>query len=199
MFTGKYTGRAQPSCPKTIYCVGWGPCSSPHFGGAGAKIRRSSYHLVVGLHCHLASRPRRYQLPLLRRRRLNRRSSSTSHPKVRSSNQGSDIRLSGTVNGLNGRELWIISRADSADQLYYLTLQSPVTTADGPWNVTDESVGDDSDRGHNRLYLAIAADGDCADSLAAVQPDADGVLSFPRLHRSCLQLGAPRAVSFPQL
>lgn len=112
---------------------------------------------------------------------------------------GSDIRLSGTVSGLNGRELWIISRADSADQLYYLTLQSPVTTADGPWNVTDESVGDDSDRGHNRLYLAVAADGDCADSLAAVQPDADGVLSFPRLHRSCLQLGAPRAVSFPQL
>jgi hypothetical protein len=111
---------------------------------------------------------------------------------------GSDIKLSGTVSGLNGRELWIVSRADFADQLYYLTLRSPVTKADGPWNVTDESVGDDSDRGHNRLYLAIAADGDCANSLAAVKPDVEEVLSFPRLPSSCQQIGAPRTVSFPR-
>jgi hypothetical protein len=110
---------------------------------------------------------------------------------------GSSIKLSGAISGLaGGQELWVLSRADSADQLYYLTIQAPVATSDGPWSVTDEGVGDASDIGHSRNYIAVNADSACVDALVSVQADADGVLSLPRLPSPCKTIGSPRGVKF---
>jgi hypothetical protein len=115
-------------------------------------------------------------------------------PKVPIS-PGDDVMLSGTISGLNGRELWVISRTDSADQLYSIITPSPVTKSDGSWTETDETATDNSDRGHHILFIGVAANQKCADSLNSVKADSDGVRSFQALSGDCQAIDPPLVVS----
>lgn len=110
-------------------------------------------------------------------------------------NPGDDVMLSGTVSGLNGRELWVISRTDSADQLYSIITPSPVTKTDGSWTETDEAATGNSDRGHHILFIGVAANQKCADSLNSVKADSDGVRSFQALSADCQAIDPPLVAS----
>jgi hypothetical protein len=106
-----------------------------------------------------------------------------------------DLAASGTVQGLQGDTLWIVTRPDHGDGKYYLTKDGPVVDQDGPWNFVDEAVGDNSDRGASITYIGIQANAACSTKLAATPPDpnADGNRAFAIIPSECKAL-QPRAV-----
>ncbi len=101
--------------------------------------------------------------------------------------------MSGSVTGLGGDTLWILSRHDVGGSFYLVPGAaglSPVRTKDGPWSVTDESVGNPSDRGGNVVYYAVQANADCAKNLSAMH----NYDSFPDLPKGCTILQGQRSV-----
>jgi hypothetical protein len=114
-------------------------------------------------------------------------------------NPGDDVELSGTVTGLNGRELWIVSRATHADQLYYIIVPSPTTKRDGHWGpLTDEDPAAEDDRGHEILFIGVVANKECSAFLASVPSDVKGVRSFASLPADCQPIEPPRVIKVPQ-
>ena len=74
--------------------------------------------------------------------------------------------VSGTVTGLGGNTLWILSRHDVGKSFYLVLGEegvSPVITKDGPWSVTDEGMGDPPPiRGSAIVYHAVQANANCS-------------------------------------
>lgn len=94
-----------------------------------------------------------------------------SPPEGSEINPGQDVVVSGSVTGLDDNTLWILSRHDVGGSFYLVSGAaglSPVRTKDGPWSVTDESVGNPSDRGGNVVYYAVQANADCTRALSAM-------------------------------
>lgn len=110
---------------------------------------------------------------------------------------GQDVPVSGSVSGLNGSALWIVSKPDAGGGKYYLTQSGPVASADGPWSFTDIEVGDSSDSGEKIIYTALSADSSCSELLAALPPDpnANGLQTFALVPDGCTPLAATVPVS----
>jgi hypothetical protein len=110
---------------------------------------------------------------------------------------GQDVAVSGSVSGLNGSALWIVSKPDAGDGKYHLTQSGPVASDDGPWSFTDIEVGDSSDSGEKIIYTALSADNSCSELLAALPPDpnANGLQTFALVPDGCTPLTATVPVS----
>lgn len=96
-----------------------------------------------------------------------------------------DVPVAGSVTGLAGDTLWVVTKPDAGDGLYYLTLGGPVTDHDGNWSFTDPEVGDDSDRGHNIVYFALQANRACSETLAVTPRNVNGDRTFALLPAGC--------------
>ncbi|MGH3856758.1 MAG: hypothetical protein ACRDR6_25390 [Pseudonocardiaceae bacterium] len=108
-------------------------------------------------------------------------------------NPGQDVPVVGSVTGLGGNTLWILSKHEVGGS-YYLPAgaagPSPVATKDRPWTVTDEGVGDASDRGGNVVYYPVQANAECAKTLSAMHH----YDSLPKLPQACTILPSLRSV-----
>ncbi len=98
---------------------------------------------------------------------------------------GQDVPVAGSVTGLADDTLWVVTKPDAGDGLYYLTLSGPVTDHDGNWSFTDLKVGDDSDRGHDIIYFALQSNRSCSEVLAATPEDENGNRTFALLPAGC--------------
>ena len=74
------------------------------------------------------------------------------------------LSLSGTVEGLGDRTLWLIATPEVGGG-YYVVETSPVAQADGDWTFLDSMIGSSEDVGHSYTYKAYAADAACGESL----------------------------------
>lgn len=101
---------------------------------------------------------------------------------------GSDVQLSGTVTGLAGKSLWLISHPQAGQSRIYTTGDTPITSSDGPWSYLDVKVGDRSDIGTTIEYALVAADSSCGGALADAPPELDV------LPRGCTELSPKRHV-----
>lgn len=116
-----------------------------------------------------------------------------SPPEGSGINPGQDVVVAGSVTGLGGNTLWILSRHDVGGSFYPVPGAAgllPVLTKDGPWSVTDVSVGDPSDRGGNIVYYAVQANADCTRTLSALH----NYDSLPDLPKGCTILQGQRSV-----
>jgi hypothetical protein len=78
-----------------------------------------------------------------------------------------DVFFEGLVNGLGpGHVLWLVSRSPKSNSLYYIVEHGPVATRDGPFKATAFSLGNESDLGSYRTFLAVVADPDCSESIS---------------------------------
>jgi hypothetical protein len=101
--------------------------------------------------------------------------------------------VAGSVTGLGGNTLWILSRHDVGRSFYVVPGTAgiaPIITKDGPWSVTDEVVGDPSDKGSNVVYYAVQADADCTKTLSAMHH----YDSFREMPKGCAILPGLRGV-----
>lgn len=103
-----------------------------------------------------------------------------------------DVPLVGSVTGLDGNTLWILSRHEDGGSYYPVGAAgpAPVATKDGPWTVTDEGVGDPSDRGSNVVYYPVQANAECAKTLSNIH-NYDSLSSPPQ---GCTILPSLRSV-----
>ncbi|MGH3773148.1 MAG: hypothetical protein ACRDRW_17435 [Pseudonocardiaceae bacterium] len=89
-------------------------------------------------------------------------------------NPGQDVVVAGSVTGLGGDTLWILSMHDVGGSFYLVpgvAGLSPVAPQDGPWGVTDEGVGNPTDRGGTVVYYAVQANADCTKTLSSMRSD----------------------------
>lgn len=105
---------------------------------------------------------------------------------------GQDVPVVGSVTGLDGNTLWILSRHDVGGSYYPVGAAgpAPVATKDGPWKVTDEGVGDPSDRGSNVVYYPVQANAECVKILSAMH----NYDSLPNVPQGCTILPSLRSV-----
>jgi hypothetical protein len=101
---------------------------------------------------------------------------------------GSDVQLGGTVTGLAGKSLWLISHPQAGRSKIYTTGDSPITSSDGQWSYTDTEVGDQSDIGTTIEYAPVAADESCSKALADAPPELNA------LPKGCTELSPKRHV-----
>lgn len=116
-----------------------------------------------------------------------------SPPEGSEINPGQDVVVVGGVTGLGGNTLWILSRHNVGGSFYLVAGAaglSPILTKDGPWSVTDESVGNPSDRGSDIVYYAVQANADCAKTLSAMH----NYDSFQEVPKGCTILQGQRSV-----
>ena len=107
-------------------------------------------------------------------------------------NPGEDVPVAGSVTGLGGNTLWILSMHDIGGSFYLVgaTGPSPAATKDGPWNITDVGVGDPSDHGGDVFYYPVQANADCTKTLSAM----NNYASFPKPPQGCTTLPPLRTV-----
>ena len=104
---------------------------------------------------------------------------------------GDDVVVSGTVRGLGGNTLWILSWHEDGGSFYQISGVegiSPVTTKDGPWSVTDENVGNRSDKGRAIVYFAVQANVECTKLLSSKHDP------FREMPKGCITLPDQRGV-----
>jgi serine/threonine protein kinase len=85
-----------------------------------------------------------------------------------------DVAVAGTVTQPAGNQLWILAYHGDGGSYFMVPGPegvSPVTTKDGPWEVTDANVGTASDKGNIIVYTAVQADTACAKWLSAKHDD----------------------------
>ncbi|TWP45969.1 hypothetical protein FKR81_37750 [Lentzea tibetensis] len=80
---------------------------------------------------------------------------------------GTNVRVSGSVSGLNGHTLWILTRPDAGEG-FYMIQNAAHMYEDGSWSFEDKEVGDASDVNSNIRYIAFQADENCARVLSGV-------------------------------
>lgn len=98
---------------------------------------------------------------------------------------GQNVPVSGSVTGLGEATLWVVTKPDIGDGVYYMTQDGPVTERDGNWSFIDIQVGDDGDRGFNITYYVLQADQACGNALTGVPRNEDGLRTFPILFEGC--------------
>lgn len=104
-----------------------------------------------------------------------------------------NVVVSGTVTGLGSNTLWILSKHEIGGSFYLVLGEagvSPVIIKDGPWSVTDEGVGNPSDKGSAIVYYAVQANAECSRTLSAKQ----NYDSFHELPTGCTILQGQREV-----
>jgi len=118
-----------------------------------------------------------------------------SQPSVGATMRASqDVSVAGSVTGLAGDALWIVSKAEIGDGQYYLTQIGPVADHDGQWSVVDEHVGDDSDKGHKITYFALQANRSCSERLTTIPQNQNGSRAFILIPNGCA-VRAQRAIA----
>ena len=74
------------------------------------------------------------------------------------------LSLSGTVEGLGGRTLWLIATPEISGG-YSVVESGPVTQVDGGWTFLDSMIGSSDDVGHSYTCKTYAPDAACGESL----------------------------------
>lgn len=110
-------------------------------------------------------------------------------------NFGNDVKVSGTVTDLGDNTLWIWSWHQDGESFFLISGEkgiSPATTKNGPWVITDQHVGNKTDRGKTITYTAVQANTECAKTLSAM-PD-DESFHAEEIPKGCTILPAHRSV-----
>lgn len=118
-----------------------------------------------------------------------------SPPEDTPINAGDNVKVSGTVTGLGATTLWILSWHQDGGSFFPISGAggiSPVATKDGPWSITDEHVGDATDKGQAIVYTAVQADAECTKTLSAMHDY--GSFRDSDLPKGCTPLPSRRGV-----
>lgn len=96
----------------------------------------------------------------------------------------SNVTVAGSVVGLDGAKLWIVSRHNQNGIFYTV---SYAINHDGSWSVVDGHVGNRSDEGETFTYYAIKADVDCDKTLSSESSGTNPF--FENMPPTCIILG----------
>ena len=78
---------------------------------------------------------------------------------------GQGVSIRGSVSGLRGRKLWLLTQSSLGGTDYYTVEDSATADKDGDWALDDSGVGDPTDVGGLVTYYPIVADSACNSAL----------------------------------